>query len=198
MSGELSHRPPRPQGLVDAIEAECPTSFSGIVWRVVTDGFDVLRPSRAGGRWDDGTFDVLYTSSERDGAIAESWFHASKGQPVLPSRIAKRIYKIEAEINKVLDLSDIQKLRTFGVNVATYGRIQYAHRSDEYPTLQQIAEAAHFYEYQAIVVPNARWPTSNVVVFTEHTPRSLLTVLEDEPVDLTRWHETNGKATRAK
>jgi RES domain-containing protein len=164
---------------------------------VVTDGFDVLRPGRAGGRWDDGSFDVLYTSSARDGALAESWFHASKGQPVIPSRIAKRIYKIEAEIGKVLDLSDIRKLQSFGVNATTYGRLHYARRTDEYPTLQQIAEAAHFYEYQAIIVPNARWPTSNVVVFTEHTPRHQLTVLDNEPVDLSRWNETTGKAKPA-
>lgn len=196
MKAASPHRSPRSQILVDAIEAESPTSFSGIVWRVVTEGFDVLRPGRAGGRWDDGTFDVLYTSSERDGAIAESWFHAGKGQPVIPSKITKRIYKIEAEISKVLDLSDMQKLRSFGIDVATYGRLQYARRMKEYPTLQQIAEAAHFYEYQAIIVPNARWPTSNVVVFTEHTPRNLLTVLEDEPVDLNHWHETTGKAAR--
>lgn len=197
MSGSPPHRPPRPQALVDAIEAESPTSFSGLVWRVVTDGFDVLRPGRAGGRWDDGTFDVLYTSSARDGAIAESWFHASKGQPVIPSRITKRLYKIEVEISKVLDLSDMQKLRSFGVNVAAYGRLQYARRTDEYPTLQQIAEAAHFYEYQAIIVPNARWPRSNVVVFTEHTPRNLMTIIDDEPIDLSLWNETMGKAKPA-
>jgi RES domain-containing protein len=194
LSGGLPHRPPRPQSLVDAIEAESPTNFSGIVWRVVTDGFDVLRPARAGGRWDDGSFDVLYTSSERDGALAESWFHASKGLPVIPSRISKRLYKIEAEIGRVLDLSDALKLQTFGVNVGAYGRLHYAQRTDEYPTLQQIAEAAHFYEYQAIIVPNARWPASNVVVFTEHTSRSALKVLDDELVDLTRWNEKTGKS----
>lgn len=168
-------------------------AFSGTVWRVVTDGYDVLRPARSGGRWDDGSFDVLYTSSERDGALAESWYHATKGQPLIPSRVAKRIYKIEAEIERALDLSDSATLAGFGVNLATYGRLHYLKRTDEYPTLQQIAEAAHFYEYQAILVPNARWPTSNVVVFTEHAPRTLFTVLEDELVDLSKWHNTAGK-----
>ena len=67
----MAHRPPRPKALLDAIEAETPIGFSGQVWRVVTDGFDPLRPSRAGGRWDDGSFDVLYTSASRDGALAE-------------------------------------------------------------------------------------------------------------------------------
>jgi RES domain-containing protein len=193
LSGGPLHRPPRPQALVDAIEAETPSAFSGFVWRVVNDGFDVLRPARAGGRWDDGSFDVLYTSTERDGALAESWFHASKGLPVIPSRVAKRIYKIEAEIERVLDLSAMRKLQTFGVNPGAYGRLHYERRTDEYPTLQQIAEAAHFYEYQAIIVPNARWPASNVVVFTEHTPRSALTVLENDLVDLTAW---NAKVTK--
>jgi RES domain-containing protein len=194
----LPQRPPRPQALVDAIEAESPTAFSGIVWRVVTDGFDVLRSARAGGRWDDGSFDVLYTSSERDGALAESWFHASKGLPVIPSRVSKRIYKIEAEIGRVLDLSNAQKLQSFGVNIGAYGRLHYERRTDEYPTLQQIAEAAHFYEYQAIIVPNARWPTSNVVVFTEHTPRSALTLLEDELVDLKSWNDTTGRTKQVR
>jgi RES domain-containing protein len=196
LSGASPHRPPRPQALVDAIEAETAISFSEVVWRVVTDGFDVLRPGRSGGRWDDGSFDVLYTSSERDGALAESWFHASKGQPVIPSRIAKRIFKIEADLARVLDLSKAGKLEALGVNLATYGRLNYLSRTDEYTKLQQIAEAAHFYEYQAIIVPNARWPTSNVVVFTEHTQRSQLSILSDEPVDLANWNETIGREKR--
>ena len=57
----------------------------------------------------------------------------------------------------------------------------------DYPRLQQIAEVAFFYEYEAIIVPNARWPTSNVVVFTEHARPSQILVVEDEPVDLATW-----------
>src|SRR5208282_2686632 len=115
----MAHRPPRPKALLDAIEAETPIGFSGQVWRVVTDGFDPLRPSRAGGRWDDGSFDVLYTSASRDGALAESWFHAAKGQPILPSRVAKRLYRIKAELDRVLNLSGAGKLASLGVNMAT-------------------------------------------------------------------------------
>lgn len=189
-----SHRPPRPKPLIDAIGAEVPVSFSGNVWRVVTDGFDALRPARAGGRWDDGTFDVLYTSSERDGALAESWFHAAKGQPLIPSKVRKRLFQIEADLNRALDLSGEGKLAALGVNVQTYGRLAYFGRTNEYPTLQQIAETAHFYEYEAIIVPNARWPASNVVVFTERTKPDQLSVVADELVDLNRWYMTTGRA----
>ena len=186
-------RPPRSQALLDAIEDESPSTYSGEVWRVVTDGFEVLRPSRAGGRWDDGTFDVLYTSSEKNGALAESWFHAARGQPVIPSKISKRLYRLEANLTRALDLSSNGKLDELGIAMAGYGRLSYLQRTTEYPTLQQIAETAYFYEYQAIIVPNARWPTSNVVVFTEHMKPGDLSVLEDEAVDLNAWYIEEGK-----
>jgi RES domain-containing protein len=190
-----SHRPPRPQALLDAIEAEVPTGFSGPVWRVVTDGFDPLRPSRAGGRWDDGSFDVLYTAASRKGALAEAWFHASKGQPILPSKVTKRLYQIEAELHRVLDLTGEGKLAALGFNMATYGRLSYVQRVEEYPALQQIGEVAFFHDYQALIVPSARWPGANVVIMTEHVALTQLNIVHDEPVDLAAWALAN-RATR--
>jgi RES domain-containing protein len=186
-----SHRPPRPKALLDAIDRETPTPYSGRLWRAVTDGFAPLRPSRAGGRWDDGSFDVLYTSASREGALAESWFHMAKGQPIVPSKIAKRLFLIEADLKRVLDLSGDGRLAALGVNVATYGRLSYVQRVEEYPSLQQIGEAAFFYEYQAVIVPSARWPGTNVVIMTEHVAVTQLEVVDDEPVDVDAWARTN-------
>lgn len=190
-----SHRPPRPKALLDAIDAETPTAFKGRLWRVVSDGFDPLRPSRAGGRFDDGSFDVLYTSASRDGALSESWFHAARGQPILPSKVSKRLYQIEADLQRVLDLSAVGKLAQLGVNMAAYGRLSYVQRVEEYPSLQQIGEVAFFYEYQAVIVPSARWPGANVVIMTEHVGLTHLDVIDDEAVDLEAWaisHQVRG------
>ena len=185
------HRPPRPKALLDAIDMENPTAYGGRLWRVVTDGFDPLRPSRAGGRWDDGSFDALYTAASRDGALAESWFHMAKGQPIVPSKIAKRLFQIEADLQRVLDLSGDGRLALLGVNVATYGRLSYVQRVEEYPSLQQIGEAAFFYEYQAVIVPSARWPGTNVVIMTEHVAVTQLDIVGDEAVDLEAWARAN-------
>ena len=76
--------PPRPSNLIDILDAQERRNFHGRVWRAVRKGYDVLRGARTGGRWDDGTFDVLYCSMTKDGAIAERHFHLSKGQPVVP------------------------------------------------------------------------------------------------------------------
>jgi RES domain-containing protein len=180
-------RPPRSQALLDAIGAQTPTGLAAYLWRVVTEGRDPLRPARPGGRWDDGSFDVLYTSSERDGALAEAWFHATRGQPIPPSKPVKRVHRLEAELTRVLDLSAEGRLAALGVDMRLYGQLSYAQRGGEYPTTQQIGEAAFFYEYEAIIVPNARWPTSNVVILTEHASAGRITADGGEIVDLANW-----------
>lgn len=185
------HRLPRPQALLDAIETETPSDLTARLWRVVTDGRDPLSAGRSGGRWDDGSFDVLYTSSERDGALAEAWFHAARGQPIPPSKPVKRIHKLNVELTRVLDLSGEGRLSALGVDMQLYGQLSYVQRGGEYPTTQQIGEVAFFYEYEAIIVPNARWPTSNVVILTEHASISQLTADEGEVIDLASWRSLN-------
>jgi RES domain-containing protein len=185
------HRLPRPQALLDAIEIQAPVTLSARLWRVVTDGRDPLRAGRSGGRWDDGSFDVLYTSSERDGALAEAWFHAASGQPIPPSKPVKRIHQLQVELNRVLDLSGKGQLAALGVDMQLYGLLSYMQRGGEYPTTQQIGEVAFFYEYQAIIVPNARWPTSNVVILTEHCTSAQITADDGEAVDLRQWRSAN-------
>ena len=73
--------------LIDAIEKIDPLSFSGTVWRVTREGRDSTQGSRSGSRWDDGSFDVLYTSSERADAISEIKFHIMRRQPVISSLV---------------------------------------------------------------------------------------------------------------
>lgn len=181
------HRLPRPQALLDAIEIETPISLSTRLWRVVTEGRDPLQSGRAGGRWDDGSFDALYTSTERDGAIAEAFFHVARGQPIPPSKPSKRIHQLEVELSRVLDLSEAGRLAGLGVDMQRYGQLSYLQRGGEYPTTQQIGEVAFFYEYEAIIVPNARWPASNVVIMTEHVSLAQISADAGEAVDLMAW-----------
>ena len=135
------------------------------------------------------------TFSTRRSRVTAPWlnpgFTLSQGQPVIPSKVAKRLYQIEAELHRVLDLSSNGKLASLGVNMAAYGRLSYVQRVEEYPALQQIGEVAFFHEYQAVIVPSARWPGSNVVIMTEHAALTQLEIVADEPVDLGAWALTN-------
>jgi RES domain-containing protein len=184
---------PRSNDLIDAIEAQERKLVQKRVWRAVREGYDVLRASRAGGRWDDGTFDVLYTSTESDGAIAERYFHLSRGQPIIPSRPTYFVHEIEVSLSQALDLSDMTLLKKLGIDTARYGALSYIERHQEYPSTQQIAEIAHFLEFDGVIVPSARWSCSNIIVFSERTgPASMYTVGTPTRINWSQWSSRIG------
>src|SRR5271166_1709420 len=106
----------RDSALIDALESISPVSFDGPIWRVARDGRDVLACSAVGGRWDDGTFDVLYTSRAADGATAEMHFDLNRGQPVIPSRVGYRLFELRAAIDNALELVDLDAVARLGVD----------------------------------------------------------------------------------
>jgi RES domain-containing protein len=156
--------------LLDAIEAIAPVIYSGSVWRVVRQGRDPTRCSRSGGRWDDGTFDVLYTSQQREGALAEMRFHLMRGQPVMPSRVKYNLFEIGLSLRRALKLLDLAALQKVGLDTARYGQLSYEEKHAEYPRSQDIGEAAHFLDYDGVIVPSARHDCLNVVAFCDRIP----------------------------
>jgi RES domain-containing protein len=166
--------PPRDNRLFDAIEAIPVKPFEGTVWRVVKEGRDPCLGSAAGNRWDNGQFSVLYTSCTRDGAIAEMYFHLKRGQPVFPSKLRYTLHEIRVKLSGVFDLSDLELLANFGLDITKYGQLSYSDRKAEYPTTQQIADAAHFLgsseqgDASGILVPSARSSCANLVIFCDH------------------------------
>ena len=125
------HVRPRDKALLDAIEAVEPSEHAGPVWRVARAERDPCVCGRSGGRWDDGTFDVLYTALERDGAIAEMYFHLKRGQPVFPSRARFHLHRLDVALERALKLLDLQALASLGVDVGTWGRLSSESRAPE-------------------------------------------------------------------
>lgn len=174
----MQRRKVRDSALLDALEASPRIASQYTLWRVVRADRDPLRPSAAGGRWDDGTFDVLYTSMESDGAIAEVYFHLMRGQPVFPSKMEFYLYELDVRIERGLHLLNVEDLVALGVDGTKYGSMEYTRRLEEYSRTQEIAEAAHFLDFDGLVIPNARWNCQNVVLFSDRIPPGALAVRE--------------------
>ena len=155
-----------------------PVEFDGPVWRIVRQGRDPLLASRSGGRWDDGTFDVLYTSESREGAIAEARFYLMKGQPVAPSKVVYKLYELKLNLEKSLRLVDLDALQALGVRTYHYGKAHYEQRKAEYPRTQEVGEAAHFLGFDGLQVPNARHECLNIVLFDGVCALSAKTIIE--------------------
>src|SRR4051812_17561799 len=165
--------------LIDALEAAPSVIFEGVIWRIVRKGRDVLQGSSYGGRWDDGTFDVLYTSEKADGAAAELYFHLSRGQPVIPSKVDYHLFELQATMRRALKLADLAALAALGIDTGRYGALSYFDRPQEYPRPQAIAETAHFVGFDGLIVPSARWNCLNIVLFCNRIPPEASEVLQD-------------------
>jgi len=177
----------RDSALIDTLEAAPSTTFGGNVWRVVRSSRNALQCSSYGGRWDDGTFDVLYTSCVPDGAIAEMYFHLSRGQPVMPSQVSHNLYELQVELKQALEVMNVQDLKSFGVDTSRYGALSYVEKQLEYPRTQEFAETAHFVGFDGLIVPNARWECLNVIVFCDRVDPEPIEVSDNGNVNWVEW-----------
>ncbi len=188
----MASRRARDSALLDAVEALPFQPYDATVWRVVRDGRDPLICSAVGGRWDDASFDVLYTSTHRDGAIAEMFFHVGRGQPVIPSRLSIRLSAQRANLAGCVRISTLDQLAALGLKTGTFGRLSYNDREQEYPRTQDIAEAAFFHGRDGMIVPSARAEHPNLVVFCERAGAAAITLSKDEGlVDWNAWKRTH-------
>lgn len=183
-------RPARDSSLLDAVEAVPSAPFAGTAWRITREGRDPAQCSAVGGRWDDRSFEVLYTSTHPDGARAEMYFHLSRGQPVFPSRVAYRLHELTIALDSCLRIATLEVLGVLGLKTASFGQMAYSERQLEYPRTQDIAEAAHFHGRDGLLVPSARSAHPNLVVFCGPAgPAAVDAVRDHGPVDWDAWRQ---------
>lgn len=173
--------PARDLGLLDALDARARKPFEGSVWRVCRTERDPITGFASLTRWCDGTFEVLYTACEKDGAIAEIYFHLSR-QPVFPSRVSYGAHRLTVRTETTLDLSQLDGLAELGVDVPRY-------RELDYDKTRAIAEAAHFLGFDSLLVPSARFACSNLVLFTDRLTPEAVDIAESDagPIDFAAW-----------
>jgi hypothetical protein len=168
------------RAILDALEAIDAVSFEGAVWRITRAGREAGRGSSANSRWTPGNgIEILYTSLEHDGALAEIDYRLSL-EPVWPSRIAHQIHRIAARADRTLKFFDVTALAPLGVDAARYG-------SFDYEATQAIAAAAHFLEFDGLIAPSARHASLNLVIFMDSEAARSLAVESTEDVDWATW-----------
>jgi hypothetical protein len=182
-------RQARDPDLIDALDARTRTTFEGTLWRVVREGRDPLEASRAGGRWDLGSSDVLYTSMEPDCAIAEGEYHLSQ-QPVFPSRIRSFCHELRVRASSVIRLETLAELVDLGVDAARY-------REPLYERTREIGDAAAFLGCDALIVPSARWNCLNVVLFLESVESDSIEIAgKPKSIDWKAWRTEHASRKR--
>ncbi len=133
-----------------------------------------------GGAPDD--FEALYASMDRDGALAEIHHHLSRA-PVFSSSQA-RLNRVRALTLRTLVFDDVAALESVGVDAAAF------HKGENVRT-REVGAAARFLDKDGLIVPSARWPCANLVLFLDRlADLETLTVLEQRDVNWPAWRES--------
>ncbi len=178
MSGR---RRARDLDLLDALDELPRVPVHDTVWRVVRSERHPLLCGPSLGRWDLGHFDVLYTSFEADGAVAEMYFHLSR-QPVFPQTVTFTINEIDVTTRHALRFADLRTLEPLGVGAEGYSGFLYART-------REIGDAAAFLGFDGVIAPSARWNCLNLVVFCDSLTPNDLMLKDSRVVDWDSWRE---------
>ena len=152
------------QGLVDKLSALPVERFAGVAFRATGVSANALAFSFNGGRWappagDGVDVPVLYTSMERDGALAEVVSYLTLLTP-LPSKPLK-VSRLGVSTTKTLRLARVG-LERLGVDMARYGERDYGRT-------QSIGAALAFLGLDGLIAPSARWHCDNLMIYqTNH------------------------------
>ena len=169
--------------ILDRLSAFEPIRYDGEVFRATRKSLDPLAPSISGGRWapKEGAA-VLYTSAERDGALAETTFHLSQFSPLPSKPIALHRIGLTTRTTLRLLRADLIDL---GVDWDRYNETDYART-------REIGAAISFLECDGLFAPSARWSCENLILFMDnHTRDYRLEALNTEEVDWIEWARTN-------
>ncbi len=169
---------------LDALEGQ---PFSGDVWRVTWATRNPLTVSSGGGRWSpEGRFDVMYTSLQQDGALAEAYHHLSRAPVMSSSHML--LNRISVSLDYVLKL-DADRLMALGMQDPRASRP----RDNPGP---QIGEATFMLDYQGLIVPSARWDCYNLMVFLDQRSFDMdkhLSFNKATDVNWPAWREQTGQ-----
>lgn len=170
--------------LLDKLDSLPTTTFDGVVFRATRKNLDPVATSRSGGRWMPASVaSVLYTSLERDGALAEISFHWSQWTP-MPSKLAC-LHTLRVATHRTLHLIKAD-LSALGVASENY-HVTNLDRT------QQIGAAVEFLGCDGLIAPSARWPCENLILFPESNAfGATLETVTTENVDWIAWAAENG------
>lgn len=175
--------------LLDRLSAFDPERFDGEVFRATRTSADPVAASISGSRWapaPDGNagHSVLYTSLERDGALAEVASFLAELTPI-PGPRPISVTRLAVSTSHTLQLVRTD-LATLGVDLARYGERDYGRT-------QEIGAALVFLGFDGLIAPSARWPCDNLMIFGDnHALTETLEPIRAETVEWREWARAHG------
>jgi RES domain-containing protein len=145
-----------PPELLDLLQATKAEPWKGVVYRHMFASYSPTLENTRGARWNPRGVAAIYTSVERETALGEANYRLSL-EPLRP-RARRAIYSIRVTLHHVLDLRSMKLLQQIGIDDSCLGGVDLS-------ACQQVGGAAAWLDHDGLLVPSARGPGGNLVIF---------------------------------
>jgi RES domain-containing protein len=163
-----------PPALLDILQTAAVSTWEGTVYRHMFGAHGPARGNTTGARWNEPPLEAIYTSCERDTALAEAEYYLA-AQPLRPK--AKRVlYTIRVSVKTVLDLTAPDILDRLGITPAIL-------QGDDHSPCRLIGNAANWLGHDGLLVPSARRAGgTNLVIYQQDLSANDFKVLVEEMI----------------
>ncbi|WP_269584425.1 RES family NAD+ phosphorylase [Roseibium sp. Sym1] len=170
--------------LIEHIQSLPCERFDGQVFRTTGLKSDPTAFSTNGGRWappdgNNGGCSILYTSLERNGALAEVASYLSLLTPVPQKSLALHTLEVAPQKTLRLAIGDFSKL---GIDASSYNKRNYE-------KTQLVGAVINFLELDGLIAPSARWNCANLMIFGDNYPLDAkLRIVSTEEISFEAWN----------
>lgn len=163
-----------PPDMLDILQSAATSAWSGTVYRHMFGSNPPSRSNTEGARWNDAGLEAIYTSCERDTALAEAEYYIDM-QPLRP-RAKRTLYTVRVSLKNVLDLTDASLLLRLGITDTHLA-------SADHSPCRTIAGAVNWLGHDGVLVPSARRRGgTNLVIYQQDLSTSDFDVTDEEVI----------------
>ena len=163
-----------PPDLLDVLQSAAASAWSGTVYRHMFGSYPPARSNTTGARWNDADLAAIYTSCERDTALAEAEYYIAI-QPLRP-RAKRTLYTIRVSLKNVLDLTAPRLLPELGINDSVLS-------NPDHSACRRIGGAVHWLGHDGLLVPSARRAGgTNLVIYGQDFSVSEFEIISEERI----------------
>ena len=163
----------RPE-MLDTLQSAAASAWDGIVYRHMFASQPPTRANTGGARWNEPNLAAIYTSCERETALAEAEYYISL-QPLRP-RAKRTLFTIHLSLKNVLDLTATNLLARLGITTDVLSG------ADQAPC-RIVGSAANWLGHDGLLVPSARRVGgTNLVIYRQDLPAETFEITAEEEI----------------
>jgi RES domain-containing protein len=163
----------RPE-MLDILQSAAVSAWDGTVYRHMFASQPPVRANTGGARWNEPDLAAIYTSCERDTALAEAEYYISL-QPLRP-RAKRTLFTIHLSLRNVIDLTAGDLLAQLGITADILASVNHS-------PCRTVGSAVNWLGHDGLLVPSARrHGGTNLVIFRQDFSTDSFEITAEEEI----------------